>query len=360
MKRNLVSFVCALSVGFAIWSGAAQAQSTKGKPVTLGLTVAAMNSSLCMFAVGVHNGYFAKESLDVTLQMTPGSTQAVQLVISGRLDAAVATPEPIFKGVHDNADLQMVYNVVRAPTGSIAVLESSSIKSIEQLKGKKLGAQSLASGNIPLTNAILSKLGMNPKTDVTYLPVGLGAQARQALEGGQVDALVLFDAQYAQLENAGVKLRYFYGEGQEKLFGAQLVMKRSVVEKDAALVRGLGRGLAKATLFSATNPEACVRIMWKDFPGSRRAGASEQEQLPGDIAVLKKRLELLITKAQAEHGWGYYDRGDIDAWNAFAVEGDIIPAKIADPSRLYTNAFLKDYNGFDAKEIVAEAKNWKK
>jgi NitT/TauT family transport system substrate-binding protein len=336
-----------------------EAQAAELKPVTLGLTVAAMNSSLCMFPVGVHMGYFAKEGLAVTLQMTPGSSQAVQLVMSGRLDAAVATPEPIFKGIYNGGDLLMTYDVVRAPTGSIAVLDDSPIKALQDLRGKKLGAQSLASGNILLTNAILAKLGMTPAKDVTYLPIGVGAQARQAVESKQVDALVLFDAQYAQLENAGLKLRYFYGEGQEKLFGAQLVMKRTTAEKQPDIAKGLGRAIAKATLFANTNPEACVRIMWKDYPSSRPAPDKEAARLAGDLLVLKKRLTLLVTKAQAEHGWGYYDKGDIDAWNEFAVQGNIIPKKFDDVSRLYTNAFLKAYNDFNADEIKAAATSWK-
>ena len=344
-----------VSLGLAAGEAAAQTK----REVNFGLPVAAINSSYCMFPTAMRLGFFAAEGLEVKIQNIAGSTSVVQTVLSGRLDVGGATPEPIFKSYSQGERLVMIYNFVRRPTGSVAVLDDSPIKALTDLRGKKLGAQSLASGNIMLTNAILSKLGIDPKTEISYLSVGVGAQALQSLRVGHVDGLILFDSLYAQMEIMGAKLRYFYGAGQENLFSTQFFMRRSVVEKEPDFVRGFGRAIAKATFFAQANPEACVRMLWQQFPASRIAGMAEQEQLRNDIAVLNKRMELLLPPEAPGQGWGFYDPKSVDAWNEFAFQGGIIERKVDKLDGIYTNQFVADFNKFNKNEIVARAKAWR-
>jgi NitT/TauT family transport system substrate-binding protein len=338
---------------------ATKVEAQQKQDVTFGLPVATINSSYCMYPTAIRMGYFAAEGLNVRIQPIPGSTSVVQTVMSGRLQIGGATPEPVLKAIQDGGDLVMVYDYVRAPTGPIAVLADGPIKSLADLRGKKLGAQSLASGNILLANAILSKLNIDPKTEITYLSVGVGAQAYQALKNGYIDGLVFFDSLYAQLEGLGAKLRYFYGPGQDRLFSTQLVVKRSAVEKDADLIRGFGRAVAKATVVAQINPEACVKMLWKEIPASRVPGMSGQDQLKNDILILEKRLELMITPDVEKHGFGYYNADDVKAWNEFAVEGGIIKNKFENIDLLYTNKFVSDFNNFDRARIAQEAKEWR-
>ncbi len=288
----------------------------------------------------------------------PGSATIVQTVLSGRLDIGATTPEPLLEMYQNgNSDIVMVYDFIRRPTGSIAVLDESPIRKLEDFRGKRLGAQSLASSNILLTNAVLSKVGINPKTELSYLSVGVGAQALQALRGGNVDGLAIFDSVYAQMEAMGAKLRYFSGPDQDKLFAVQFIARKSVVENDPALIKGVGRALAKATYFAQQNPEACVRMMWAEVPASRIASVPEQEQLKTELAILQRRLTLLITPDSDAHGFGYYSQADLDAWNDFAVEGGLIRKKI-DLSAHVTDAFVPAFNDFDHAELARKAKAW--
>ncbi len=87
---------------------------------------------------------------------------------------------------------------------------------------------SLGSSNILLTNGVLSRAGLDPKKDVGYLPVGVGAQALQALRSKLVDGLVLSDQYYVEMEQSGTKLRYFEGPDQARLYSSQIMMKRSL------------------------------------------------------------------------------------------------------------------------------------
>lgn len=336
---------------------AAAAQSKR--QVSFGLSVGAINASYCMYPVAIRAGFFAEEGLEVKVQPIPGAVTVVQTVLSGRLEIGGATPEPLLQLFErGNDELVLIYNFIRRPTGSIAVLDESPIRKLEDFRGKKLGAQSLASSNIILTNGVLRQVGIDPKTELTYLAVGMGTTALQAMRSGHVDGLAIFDSVYAQIEAAGAKLRYFVGHEQDRLFAVQFIARKDAVKADPDLYRKLGRAMAKATYFAQQNPEACIRMMWDEVQSSRAIGVSEEEQMKTAMAILTRRLTLLITPDSDTHGFGWHNEQDIATWNEFAVAGEIIKKKI-DLTGRYTNEFVKDYNAFDRAEIARKAKAWK-
>lgn len=352
MTKNIVRLLIA---GLSAMPAVAVAQPLQN--VVFGLPLPTGNTAYCFFSLAERLGYFKDEGLSVKMQNVGGSVQAAQAIIAGQVDIAGVTPEPVFKLASDGGDLTMFYNWARKPTGSIGIPVDSTIKTIEDLRGKKLGAQSLAAGNILLTNAILSQQGIDPK-EVTYLSVGVGAQALQALRSGYVDAFVLSDSNYAQLENAGAKLRYMYGPDQEKLFSIAFVMKRSRLDNEPKLAIGFGRAIARATIAAKENPEACIRAFWLDYPTARVAGMAEAEQLRNDLRIVMKRQELLETPAVKEAGWGSYQEEDVKAWNAFAARG-VIPAPLSDLGKVYTNKYIAEINKFDPVKAAEDGKNFK-
>lgn len=346
------------AIGALLSISAASAQELR--PLSVGLPNATMTGSYCMFPAAMQLGFFAEEKIDLKTQQIPGSATVLQAVMAGRIDIGGATPEPLLQAFSQDRDLAMIFNFIRRPTGSIAVLDESPIKSLTDFKGKKIGAQSLASGNILLTNGVLAEAGLNPKTDLTYLSVGVGAQALQAMRSGHVDALAISDQYYIQMEQQmGAKLRYFVGPEQHKLFSTQFFVMGSTIKERANLIEGFGRALAKGMVVSKERPEACIRMMWKQFPGTRAAGVSEEKQLETELAILKGRMTLLVTPDQTANGWGSYNPSDVEAWNKFAVIGGILPKSLTGIERLYTNKFTAGYNKFSAEDVIKKADAWK-
>jgi NitT/TauT family transport system substrate-binding protein len=325
--------------------------------VVYGHSIPIINASYAPLAVAQGLGFFAKEGLDVTVQTTGGSLNVVQNIISGQFDIGVALPEAAVPAILAGHDIVMVYNFIRAPTGSVAVLEESPIKSLKDLKGKIIGAQSLGTGNIVLTDAMLAEAGLDPKRDVTYVAVGVGAQALYALKSGRVDALALFDSLYAGMENLGAMFRYFNPD--PNLFSSQFVVKRETMSKRPKLIEGFGRAMAKATYFTELNPEAAIHIMWRTFPTTRAVGRPEAQQLAADMRVLKRRMPLLLSGGVSEHmRWGVYDAKSIDKWINFAFDAGIIKTK-PDAHTLYSNKFVDAYNNWNPTSIQELSKRAK-
>lgn len=336
---------------------AVPAEAQDLRQVTFGLPNVTMTPAFCMFAVASEIGFFKEEGLDVRVQTMSGAGQVAQLLAAGSIEIGGITPEPILTSINQGYDFRIVYNLVREPTGAIGVPEDSPINGLADLAGKRLGVQSLGSSNIILTNALLPRVGVDPK-DVQYLAVGVGAQAYQALTAGHVDGLATSDTNFAPLENMGLKLKYFLGPGQEALFSTQIVVQGKTVEEDPDFIARFGRALAKGTEVAVENPEACIRMMWKQYPDTLELGKPEAEQMAGSIKVLQKRLDLMTDADAEEHGWGWSNPENIKIWNDFATETAIIPKAIDNIEAHYTNDFVTAFNDFDRDEVLARAAAW--
>src|SRR5690606_24824270 len=95
--------------------------------------------------------------------------------------------------------MRFFYNYLRSSIWEIVTLPDSPIKTIADLKGKKLGVAGMQYGNIPVTKALIGQAGMKQE-DVDLQTVGTDAPAYRALTTRQIDALNLWDTLHATLE----------------------------------------------------------------------------------------------------------------------------------------------------------------
>jgi NitT/TauT family transport system substrate-binding protein len=326
---------------------------------TFAASVGTLPMSYAPFSVGQELFWEKEENLRLSVQPIAGSVPVTQAVISGSVDLGGPIPDPVLQS-HDkgSTNVLFVYSYLRAPSGSVAVLNDSPIRSIAELRGKKIGAQSLGSGDILTTNAMLSSVGVR-KDEVQYIAVGMGAQALAALQAARVDALILFDSEYAAMENMGVKLRYFITPEAARLFSTTVTTTTDVVKGKPDVIKAFGRGLAKATVFSLANPEAAVSIHWKRYPASRPTGTDESKALADALNILKKRLQLVTFQpSDSTRKWGYFPEDSIEAWINFAAQYGITSKKI-EKEALYTNQFVDSFNEFNEDRVKEVARNYR-
>ena len=81
----------------------------------------------------------------------------------------------------------------------------SDIRSVESLKGKKVGVSSLGSGPDSLLREILKKHGLDGGRDVAIMPVGSGTARFYALQAGTVDAAMLSVPANLMAQEAGFR-----------------------------------------------------------------------------------------------------------------------------------------------------------
>jgi len=317
-----------------------------------------MGANNSPMAVAQAMGYFEEEGLEVELIGAADSTAIIQGVNTDAIDIGSTPPEPLWQTIEKGGDITLVYNYIRQQTGSIATLADGPIKDLEDLEGASIGQASLGISNLLLSNAILSSVGLEEDVDFTNVAVGTGAAALQALQTDQVQALSLWDTEYAAFEESGTELTYFTTDEAASLFATTYFTSPDYLEEHGDAVAGFGRAMAKATLFTATNPEAALRIMYADYPNSRLAGMTEDEQLKGDLVALERRIQLLTAgDPAAEKSWGVYSDEAVEAWASFALDSGIIASEI-DAAAHVDNEYADEYNDFDTDAVIEQAEGW--
>jgi len=293
-------------------------------------------------------GYFQEEGLDIAVQPTGGSPEVARLLAAGQGDVGIPGAEAMIVSVAKGLPVKDVFCIQQEMIYSVGVPESSAIKTVAELKGKRIGVQSLTASPVFVAKALLRKAGLDPNHDVTFLPIGVGAHAVAAVKAGQVDAVSFHDTQYLLFKFAGMPFRRFKTPDFDRFFTAGIAVQSDTIEKRPQLVVGFGRAIAKALVYSFANPEASIAAMYKTLGGESRNPAH-------DLALLQERLshEVLPPEAHGEWGWNTTER--YGAFADFLLSAGVVDKKVAG-SAVFDGRFLKQMNDFDAKAIVQSAK----
>lgn len=303
-------------------------------------------------------GFWKEAGLDVQVTPVNGSTLATQLVAAGTAQFAMPTVEPVIAAKQQGGKVIAVYNHTREPIYTIAVPTGSSITKLDQLKGKRIGVLSLSSGAVPFAKAMLGGAGLDPERDVSWLPIGIGPQAVQAVQSKQVDAIGYWDWGYAVMENAGLSFRHFTSADTSNLLSLMIIGNEDYVKANPDVVVKLAQGIAKATLFTINNPEAAVRIHWQHYPQSKPAGVPEDVALKQAVHVLSARLAKYSVEQREIPKWGAFTEKEWKESQDFLMKSGIASTPM-DVQAYYTNQFIDQINNFDKAAIVEKAKSYK-
>lgn len=333
----------------------AQAQTK----VRILMPVTQIDEAYAPFMIAQEKGYFKAEGLDVELVPIAGSKQALIQLAAGNGEVATVSPAELMVGQQppNNMQVQLFYDVYYKCIWSISVLPESPIKSVAELKGKKIGVANMGSAGVTFGKAFLAKVGLKIPQDAQYLPIGVGGQGATALRTGAVSAVVYWDAMVTKMALAGVKLRSLPVDPIIlSLPDISLGARIDYMAKNPKVIAGIGRGLAKGYVFNQANPEAAVRITWKRLPESKPANVPEAKALSSAIAVNQARMKIW-SSPDAGGKFGWFVPKDFEAVETFAKEfGLLDPKAKVDMNRIYTQKFVPEFNKFDQAAIVAEAK----
>jgi ABC-type nitrate/sulfonate/bicarbonate transport system substrate-binding protein len=125
----------------------------------------------------------------------------------------------------------------------------SDIRTLESLRGKKVGVSSLGSGPDSLLREILKKHGMEGGRDVAIMPVGSGTARFFALQAGSVDAAMLSIPANLMAQDAGFRqLVSFIDQEWVELQGTVNVTDQ-LLASDPSLVEKFIRATMKGFIY---------------------------------------------------------------------------------------------------------------
>src|SRR5262249_26556408 len=113
--------------------------------------------------VAQQGGFFKDEGIEVEIRYASGAPQATQITAANQADVAVVTVEPSINGYDKGIRGKVFSRINNKLIYYIAVPEDSPIKSVADLKGKKIGVASFGSAAVPVVKSILRSAGIEPQ-----------------------------------------------------------------------------------------------------------------------------------------------------------------------------------------------------
>ncbi|MBN7120789.1 sulfonate ABC transporter substrate-binding protein [Erwinia billingiae] len=200
MKKIVLSGLIAAALSASAFNVMAE---TAPKQVTIGFQKA--NIFALLKYRGTLDAEFKKQGIAVKWVEFPAGPQMLEGLNVGSIDLAATGDAPPTFAQAAQADLvYLAHSPANPKTEAIVVPENSDIKTVADLKGKRVALNKGSDVNYLLVSA-LENAGLSYKdVKAIYLPP---ADARAAFQRGAVDAWVIWDPYYAEVEtNAKARL----------------------------------------------------------------------------------------------------------------------------------------------------------
>lgn len=330
----------------------------RGRRVTIGLPIPGrMAAAYGYFAAAAALGYDRAEDLefDFIYPDEPGAT--ARALAAGRCDFAPLNTTVGLMAREENLPLRAVYSMSRRTHRWFAVCPDSPIASLRELGGKSIACD--FPHLQPLAEAALAEEGVS-RDEFTWVPWrGSGMEAGKMIEplrSGAVDAVFLIDWNDGDFIAEGFPLRRLPSLALDRIRTTSCLWLASpAVEADAGLVGGVGRALARVTVFALENPAAIVEAMWERCPDTRPSPADRARELRRGVEIVRARLDTLRLDGTTGPRWGAMTAPEFVDWQDFLLASGAIRRRL--PPQVYFNASFTDrFNDFDAAAVVAQAR----
>ena len=170
--------------------------------------------------------------------------KATTAVLDGEADLAITPPEGAVANYVKGGELRVVAsNSNRLP---MSIVAAASIKSIAELKGKKIGTSSLTEGTAIYTQMLLAREGLQYPGDYEFVLAGIHTKRWEALQAGEIDCAPQPAPWNFVAEQAGYNLIGEVNDVIPEILFAALIGNRSWLEANSETVGKLLEALAEA------------------------------------------------------------------------------------------------------------------
>jgi NitT/TauT family transport system substrate-binding protein len=147
-------------------------------------------------------GHFRDYGLTITTSDFEGGGQSLDALLAGSVDIAVGAYEHTLRAQAMGQDIRAVIELGRFPGVVLAVGKDRPFKSIADLKGLKIGVTAPNSSSHFFVLYLMAKAGLAP-ADASFVGVGGGQHAVDAMKTGEIDAISNLDPVITRLQQDG-------------------------------------------------------------------------------------------------------------------------------------------------------------
>jgi ABC-type nitrate/sulfonate/bicarbonate transport system substrate-binding protein len=228
--------------------------------------------------VALDKGLFAKEGLAVTLDRTAGSKDQMVDIMAGKyefvttaFDNIVAYTDGDGAVKFDAYDLTAILGV---HSGLNSVVARPEIKTYEDLRGKTVAVDAVASGYATVLYEILKRKGLTDK-DYKIIAVGATDGRMAALEDGRAQVAILSSPQDIQLRKKGFNILDDAAAALGDSQGSVYAVRKSWAKSHEKEVLALMRAVIAGQNYVFDNKDGAVEVLMKRTPSLSKADAED-------------------------------------------------------------------------------------
>ncbi|MFC5466948.1 aliphatic sulfonate ABC transporter substrate-binding protein [Lederbergia graminis] len=283
MRINIWKTILLL-IGIIVLAGCSDSASGKPKKIILDYAYYSP-TSLILKEKGFAEEVFEEEGIEVEFVLSQGSNKALEFLNSRSVDFSSSAGAAALMAKAKGSPIESVY-IYSKPEWTALVAKDSSIKSVNDLKGKKVAATIGTDPYIFLLRA-LDAHGLSAKdVEIVNLQHGDGAAA---LLSGEVDAWAGLDPHMARVEkDSGAHL--FFRNADFNTYGT-LNVRSKFAEDYPEYVSKVIEVYEKARQWAIDNPEETAEILAKEAQIDIEVAKLQLERndfsasKPGDVQI---------------------------------------------------------------------------
>jgi NitT/TauT family transport system substrate-binding protein len=216
------------------------------------------------FAVALYKGFFKEEGADVTgIVASQGGGTSVRNAMAG-VAYGEANPGAIGVAIQQGADIKIVSdNVLTIAEFAWMVKKDSPIKTIQDLKGKKIGYTNPRSTSQALAVLLLQKAGYKPE-DAELVKTGGFGPMLAALDLDQIDVAAVTEPLWSKVKDK-YRVLITGAEALPPLDNVVGMATGEAIKNRGDFIRAVIRARRRAVEFMIAHPDEAGDLVAKDF-----------------------------------------------------------------------------------------------
>jgi NitT/TauT family transport system substrate-binding protein len=216
--------------------------------------------------VAMAKGYFKDEGLNITglISSAGGGTTLRNMLAGGGVPYGEVNPGVVVSAVLAGADLKIVSdNVLTVAEFVWAVKPDSPIKTIKDLKGRKIGYTNPRSTSQALANMLVQSAGLKPD-EVELVKTGGFGEGIAALDSGQIDVAPITEPLWSKVKGK-YRAVVVASDVLPPLDNVVGVATEEMMAKRGDFIRAVIRARRKAVQFMKEHPDEAGEIVAKQY-----------------------------------------------------------------------------------------------
>ena len=309
-RRRFLSSL-ALCLGL-LGANAQESRAQSGKPeiadITIGLSV--NDSTFLPIYLAEGAGYYKDEGLNVKVLAFRGGSDLTRALVAGSVHVAVAAPTSVLAAINAGEKVKVFYGGFnQAPFFWYA---APSIKTMADVKGKRLGITRFGSSTDALTRFALVAAKLDPNKDVRIIQGGGSGERLAALEANQIDAGIFTWPHNFAAADRGFNLIASQSDFMPDFPIQSFYTMQTVIDKNPQMLKGVLRAFVRAVRLAKADKALSTKTLVSRAGLEEAYAARAYDQLvegwreDGRLATeegMKKFFEMAIAAGDVDRAW---------------------------------------------------------